>query len=87
MTLTIHLPEEQLATLEAKATTLGISAEQYASQVLEQDLQSSKSATRHISEIILQRMRKVPPEIMASMPVDGASQHDHYIYGLPKREP
>jgi len=25
-------------------------------------------------------------EIMAIMPADGASQHDRYIYGLPKRE-
>ncbi len=31
-------------------------------------------------------MRKVPPEIMAGMPTDGASQHDHYIYGWPKRD-
>jgi hypothetical protein len=31
-------------------------------------------------------MRTVPPEIMAAMPKDGASQHDHYIYGWPKRE-
>ena len=23
---------------------------------------------------------------MAAMPADGASQHDHYIYGWPKRE-
>jgi hypothetical protein len=28
----------------------------------------------------------VPPEIMAAMPTDGASQHDHYIYGWPKKE-
>ena len=31
-------------------------------------------------------MRDVPPEIAATMPGDGASQHDHYIYGWPKRE-
>lgn len=86
MILTIHLSDEQLAALEAKATTLGISAEQYARQVLEQDLQSSRPAPRHISDVIIERMRKVPPDVMASMPVDGASQHDHYVYGLPKRE-
>jgi hypothetical protein len=28
----------------------------------------------------------IPPEIMAQMPKDGASQHDHYIYGWPKKE-
>jgi hypothetical protein len=31
-------------------------------------------------------MCNVPDEIMAAMPTDGASQHDHYIYGWPKRE-
>jgi plasmid stability protein len=38
MTLTIELPEEQTAALAAKARALGISAEQYARQVLEHDL-------------------------------------------------
>jgi hypothetical protein len=38
MTLTIELPEEQTAALAAKARVLGVSAEQYARQVLEHDL-------------------------------------------------
>jgi hypothetical protein len=41
---------------------------------------------RHIADAILENMKDVPPEIMESMPKDGASQHDHYIYGWPKRE-
>jgi hypothetical protein len=31
-------------------------------------------------------MADVPPEIIAKLPADGAEQHDHYIYGTPKRE-
>jgi hypothetical protein len=38
------------------------------------------------ADIVLFHMRQVPPEMMATMPTDGASQHDHYIYGWPKRE-
>ena len=39
MNLTIKLPDEDVPALKAKATTaLGLSAEQYALQVLEQDL-------------------------------------------------
>lgn len=38
MTLVIHLPEEQTAALAAKAKAHGLSAEQYARQVLEHDL-------------------------------------------------
>lgn len=38
MNLTIELPEEDVQALRAKATARGISAEQYALQVLAQDL-------------------------------------------------
>ena len=39
-----------------------------------------------IANFIVESMKDVPPEIMATMPTDGASQHDHYIYGWPKRD-
>jgi hypothetical protein len=29
--------------------------------------------------------KDVPEEELARLPADGAAQHDHYIYGLPKR--
>jgi len=29
----------------------------------------------------------IPNEEWAKLPVDGADQHDHYIYGTPKRPP
>ncbi len=38
MTLTISLPDDQTQVLEVKAKERGLSAEQYARQVLEQDL-------------------------------------------------
>ena len=40
---------------------------------------------RHISDVIAETMRDMPPEVLAALPKDGASEHDHYIYGLPKR--
>jgi hypothetical protein len=46
----------------------------------------TKSPMQGVANIILDSMCDVPPEIMATMPPDGASQHDHYIYGWPKRE-
>ena len=27
----------------------------------------------------------LPDEVWERMPVDGAEQHDHYLYGVPKR--
>ena len=38
-----------------------------------------------IWERIAERVADVPPEELAKLPTDGASQHDHYIYGTPKR--
>jgi hypothetical protein len=29
--------------------------------------------------------RSVPEEEPATLPPDGASEHDHYLYGIPKR--
>jgi plasmid stability protein len=92
MTLKIELPEEKTAALAAKARTRGLSAEQYVRQILEHDLESEPAASlgqplRTAADIILSSMREVPAEDMATLPKDGASQHDYYIYGWPKREP
>ena len=40
---------------------------------------------RPIWEEILALTADIPPEELAKPPSDGASQHDHYIYGTPKR--
>jgi plasmid stability protein len=85
MTLTIDLPDEEIEALAAKARAQGISAEEYARHVLEHDLESSP-APRHIWEVIAENMKQVPPEDLALLPRDGASQIDHYIYGVPKRD-
>ena len=47
----------------------------------EQTAQSGLSAV----EKIIARAKELPAEVAASWPTDGASQHDHYIYGTPKR--
>ncbi len=38
-----------------------------------------------IWEIAADLRMSVPEEEWAKLPVDGAEQHDHYIYGTPKR--
>lgn len=42
---------------------------------------------RPIWEEILDLAAGIPDEEFAKLPVDGAEQHDHYIYGTPKRPP
>lgn len=81
----IQLPDEQAALLRAKAATQGLSLEAWLQKLAEQERPVTRPH-RHIADVILENMQDVPPEIMARMPQDGASQHDHYIYGLPKRE-
>ena len=36
-------------------------------------------------ERIAARAAALPPEVLAALPDDLAAQHDHYLYGTPKR--
>jgi hypothetical protein len=42
---------------------------------------------RSIWETIDDIMRHVPEEVLRRFPADGAEQHDHYLYGSPKKVP
>ncbi len=83
MTITIELPEEQEAALKEKAHAQGVSAEEYARQVLDRDL--VQKCPRPISERIREIWSDVPDDVRAKLPADGASEVDHYVYGVPKR--
>jgi plasmid stability protein len=84
MTLTIDLPEEEITLLNAKAIAEGLSAEQCARQLLKQAL-VSPGARRPLSARIREIWADMPAEVRAKLPADGADQHDHYIYGVPKK--
>lgn len=51
--------------------------------------ETEASAPQEASKPIWERIRKtfsnLSEEDLASLPVDGAAQVDHYVYGLPKR--
>jgi hypothetical protein len=89
-TLQIQVSDQQAAALEAYVRGRGLTVEQWFLLLAEQSAPVSPEPAardeRPIWEIIADSMKDVPPEIMATMPKDGASQHDHYIYGWPKRE-
>jgi hypothetical protein len=38
-----------------------------------------------IWEVAAELVAEIPEEDLARLPIDGAAQHDHYIYGTPKR--
>jgi hypothetical protein len=41
---------------------------------------------KSIWEKIREHMAEIPEEELALLPTDGSYQHDHYLYGTPKRE-
>src|SRR5436309_2854210 len=88
-TVKIDLPDDQAAALKAKAAAQGLSLEEWFRVLAEQSAPSvesneSERDTRPIWEVIVENMKDVPPEDLAALPKDGASQIDHYIYGHPK---
>jgi plasmid stability protein len=67
MNLSIELPDDEAAALQARAERHGVSVQDYARQVLEQDIKKHDKVRqnpklRHISEVIA--------EIMADAPAD-----------------
>jgi hypothetical protein len=85
----IELPDDQATALKAKAAAQGLTLNDWLKNLAAEEptaLSAASTPLQTAADIILTRMRNIPPEIMAQMPKDGASQHDHYIYGWPKKE-
>ena len=83
MTLVIELPDSKEAALKARAQALGVTAEQYAQQVLARDL--GQSGQESVSAMFREIWSDMPDDVRAKRPRDGADQIDHYVYGVPKR--
>jgi hypothetical protein len=90
-TVQIEIPDQKAATYKTCAQARGLTVEQWFLQLAEQSAPTpaadpqANADDRPIWEIIVDQMKDVPPEDFAALPRDGASQVDHYIYGLPKR--
>jgi hypothetical protein len=72
MTL-IKLPDQQTAALKAKATAEGLSLNAWLQKLAEQ---KRPARHRHITNVILESMQDVPPEIMARTSKDAAQERD-----------
>lgn len=40
---------------------------------------------KHIFDILAETFDDLPDEVLAELPTDGAENHDHYLYGWPKK--
>lgn len=90
MTITLPLKPQEEASLIAMAQAKGLTVDAFVREELDRILAGQLPAgdrpLQTAADIVLECMRDAPAEDMARMPHDGASQHDHYIYGWPKRE-
>ena len=50
-----------------------------------QEVTSPQKAVQPIWEQFIEASLAIPDEELDRLPIDGATQHDHYIYGTPKR--
>src|SRR5262245_7690208 len=100
--MTIHLPQDVERSIEAAVYSGRFAsvddAMTQAARLLLRELgqeQATPAASaaeaaaprKPIWERILERAAAIPDEEFDKLPVDGAEQHDHYIYGTPKRPP
>jgi len=87
----IELSDDDAAVLQAKAARRGLTLQAWMKKMAEEETEDQGGSSdpftlQTAADIILEEMRKIPADIMARMPKDGASQHDHYLYGAPKKE-
>ncbi len=94
MTITIELPDSLEEPLKAHAQSKGVSTAGYVCLAVQHAISEDdkrpdpeQRETRPIWEVITDRMKNLPDRVFDQLPKDGASQLDHYIYGLPKRNP
>jgi len=94
MNLTLPLTATEEANILVRAQAEGVTPEVLVRRALEPLIAASpesptetKKSSRHIAELIAERMQALPPEVFDQLPIDGASEHDHYLYGSPKRHP
>jgi hypothetical protein len=88
MTMKLELPPEVQAGLLIQAHASGLSLEEYAEKVLRERAQETVAETS-LSEpfwkSFTRQVHALPEEVFERLPKDGASEHDHYLYGAPKR--
>jgi hypothetical protein len=93
MTITLPLQPQEEARLVAAAQARGVSTDDFLREALNRILadpttlpEALKAEARPIWEVMLDNIEDVSPEEFAHLPCDGASEHDHYLYGHPRRD-
>jgi uncharacterized alpha-E superfamily protein len=86
----IEVSDIDAAALTAKAARQGLTLDGWLKMMAQDGSNGAPAGAdpqplQTVANIVLDAMRTVPPEAFANRPKDGASEHDHYLYGHPKR--
>jgi hypothetical protein len=80
-----QLRRELDSKLAATETTPASRRESVAAESPRTSEGNTAPAAKPIWEVAAEIRQSVPKEEWAKLPPDGAAQHDHYLYGTPKR--
>ncbi len=75
-------------TITEKVRMLSEDRQRQVVELVDELLKEEQAGTdaRPIWEIFAELSAQVPAEEWSKLPSDGAEQHDHYLYGVPKRD-
>lgn len=85
----IHMPPDLLAEARRAANEEHRPADELVSDAVRRYLRERTppaTSERPIWETITDMVKDIPDAVFDRLPKDAASQVDHYIYGLPKRD-
>ncbi len=74
-------------TIFEKVKNLPLDEQKEVLEIIEKKVSASqKKDSRPIWEVITEISNRIPEEEWAKLPSDGSINHDHYLYGAPKKE-
>jgi hypothetical protein len=91
MIITVDIRPEVQAELARQAAAQGRPIEAIAADLLEDavhlpaDVYAAERPPEPFWKKFTRRIHGLPDEVFQGLPADGASEHDHYLYGSPKR--
>jgi hypothetical protein len=91
VTMKLELTPEVQAGLLARAQEGGLSLEAFAERVLSERARGALPAgsvaeTEPFWKSFTRQVHALPDAVFERLPEDGASEHDHYLYGEPKKK-
>lgn len=73
-------------TIFEKVKILSLDEQKEVLEIIEKKVSvSQKKDSRPIWEVITERAKNLSVETLEKLPIDGAENHDHYLYGAPKK--